>query len=43
MLNNDRFPKTISGILYKSQEELEERIKSNARLLAELIYDVYME
>lgn len=43
MPNKNKFPKTIGGILYKSQEELDKRIKSDARQLAELIYDIYME
>ena len=43
MQNKDKYPKIIGGIQYKSQEELEARIKSDARQLAELIYDIYIE
>lgn len=35
------FPKTINGIIYESQEELDERVRADAEALAHLAYDMY--
>lgn len=37
----DKFLKTINGITYQSQEELEARIKSDSEQLAQLLLDIY--
>lgn len=35
------FPKTINGITYESQEELDERVRADAEALAHIAYDMY--
>lgn len=35
------FPKTINGITYQSQKELDDRIRADAEALAHLAYDMY--
>lgn len=37
----DTFPKTINGITYQSQEELDKRVQTDAEALAHLAYDMY--
>ena len=37
----DTFPKTINGITYQSQVELDERVRADAEALAHLAYDMY--
>jgi hypothetical protein len=38
-----KFPATINGILYKTEVEYDDRVKSDALALAELLYDIYQE
>lgn len=39
--NKVTFPKTVNGITYESQEELDERVRADAEALARLAYDMY--
>lgn len=36
-----KFPQTVNGITYRSQEELDERVKVDAKAMAELMFDLY--
>lgn len=38
-----KFPATINGILYKTEAEYNNRVRSDAHALAELLYDIYRE
>jgi hypothetical protein len=38
-----KFPATINGILHKTKVEYDDRVKSDAFALAELLYDIYQE
>jgi hypothetical protein len=43
MNEDDNKPITVNGITYATQTELDERIKSDALALANLIFDIYQE
>lgn len=38
-----KFPAKVNGILYKTEQEYDERIKNDAMAMAELIYDIYQD
>lgn len=43
MNKGQKFPSKINGILYKTEEEYNDRLQSDIDALAQLIYDIYQD